>query len=232
MTVKQDDDIASKNKLSRRNFIKGAAAGGAIAAVVVAGAAEITVLNNPSGTTTTATATKTVTVTTTPSGSQTTSATVPPTAISTLTLNVNGHDYTMNLDNRWTLAAALHYKLNLIGTKIGCDRGECGACAVLVNGTPMLSCMMLAVESQGKTITTIEGIGGPEKLSNIQAALCDSDGIQCGACVPGIVIVSTAFLKANPTPTQAALKEALAGNLCKCGNWPHILAGLMTVKQV
>jgi aerobic-type carbon monoxide dehydrogenase small subunit (CoxS/CutS family) len=138
----------------------------------------------------------------------------------------------MNLDNRWTLAAALRYKLNLIGTKVGCDRGECGACAVLVDGTPMLSCMMLAVESQGKKITTVEGIGGPEKLSNIQAALCDSDGIQCGACVPGIVVVSTAFLKANPNPTQAALADALAGNLCKCANWSHMFAGLLTVKQV
>ncbi|MGA1976206.1 MAG: 2Fe-2S iron-sulfur cluster-binding protein, partial [Conexivisphaerales archaeon] len=181
-----------------------------------------TVTSTVAGPTTTVTG-PTTTVTGTPPGL--------PASSSIVTLNVNGLDYTLNLDNRWTLANALRYKLNLIGTKVGCDRGECGACAVLVGGVPMLSCTMLAVESQGKSITTIEGIGGPENLSPVQAALCDSDGIDCGACIPGIVIVSTAFLKANPGPTQPALANALAGNLCKCGNWPHIFAGLMSVKQ-
>jgi aerobic-type carbon monoxide dehydrogenase small subunit (CoxS/CutS family) len=229
MTVEKDDDIAKKNKLSRRTFLKGAAAGGVIAAVAVGGAAELIIPSQPSSGTTT----KTVTVTS-PGGTTTvtTGTQVTPTAVSTVTLMVNGKVYTLNLDNRWTLANTLRYKLNLIGTKVGCDHGECGACAVLVNGTPMLSCMMLAVESQGKSITTIEGMGGPENLSPVQAALCDNDGIQCGACTPGVVIVATAFLKANPSPTQAALANALAGNLCKCGNWPHVFAGLMTVKGV
>ncbi len=207
----------------------GAAAGGAIAAVVVAGAAEMSILTNNNTNTSTITSTITHTI----SGSNTTITTPPPTPTpySIVTLTVNGIDHTLNLDNRWSLAHALRYKLNLIGTKLGCDRGECGACAVLVGGIPMMSCTMLAVEAQGKSITTIEGIGGPENLSPIQAALCDADGVQCGACVPGIVMVSTAFLKANPGPTQTALANALAGNLCKCGNWPHMFAGLMSVKQ-
>jgi aerobic-type carbon monoxide dehydrogenase small subunit (CoxS/CutS family) len=194
---------------------------------VVAGAAEVLVLNNQGGSTTTVTTTKTVT--TGPSGTTTGPAATPqPSTI--VTLNVNGRDFAVLVDNRWSLANTLRYKLNLIGTKVGCDRGECGACAVLVDGVPMLSCMQLAIESGGHVITTVEGIGTPEKLSKIQAGLCDADGIQCGACVPGIVTVSTAFLKANPNPTLTDLKEALAGNLCKCGNWPHMFAGILAAK--
>jgi carbon-monoxide dehydrogenase small subunit len=99
-----------------------------------------------------------------------------------------------------------------------------------VDGVPMLSCMVLAVQAQGKKITTIEGIGTPEKLSTVQAALIDVDGVQCGICMPGIVIAATAFLKQNPTPTDAQWRTALAGNLCKCANWPFILQGLEAVK--
>ncbi len=146
-----------------------------------------------------------------------------------MSLTVNGLDYAVRVDNRWSLSEALRTKLNLIGTKIGCDRGECGACAVLVDGVPMLSCMMLAVQAQGKQITTIEGIGTPEKLSNIQASLIDNDGVQCGICMAGIVVVSTAFLKQNPAPTDLQWRTALAGNLCKCANWPFILQGLEAV---
>jgi xanthine dehydrogenase YagT iron-sulfur-binding subunit len=228
-TANEDDSITKQNKLSRRNFLKGAAAGGAIAAVAVAGIAEASILSNPSGSTSTITNTNTVTTTVTTT-IPTTGPVVTPTPVSTVTLNVNGKDYVMNVDNRWTLADALRLRLNLIGTKIGCDRGECGACAVLVDGVPMLSCMMLAIESYGRSIKTVESIGTPEKLSNIQAGLCDNDGIQCGICVPGIVVVSTAFLKANPSPAAADLKAALAGNLCKCGNWPHMLQGILSVK--
>jgi carbon-monoxide dehydrogenase small subunit len=130
------------------------------------------------------------------------------------------------VDNRWSLADTLRYKFNLIGTKVGCDRGECGACAVLVDGVPMLSCMMLAVAAQGHTLTTVEGIGMPEQLSPVQAALCDSDGVQCGACMPGIVVVATAYLKQNPKPTDAQWRAQLAGNICRCSNYPHILTGL------
>jgi aerobic-type carbon monoxide dehydrogenase small subunit (CoxS/CutS family) len=222
----KEDASAKKSKLSRRSFLIGAGAGAAVTAVVAAGVAELTILQpGQGGSTTTVTNTVTSTVTTTQSVQPAT-----PTTLSTITLTVNGVDRTMDVDNRWTLAEALRTKLNLIGTKIGCDRGECGACSVLVDGVPMLSCMMLAMESQKRQITTIEGIGGPQNLSKIQTALLDADGIQCGICMPGIIVVSTAFLKANPTPTDADLKAALAGNLCKCGNWPRILQGLKAVK--
>jgi aerobic-type carbon monoxide dehydrogenase small subunit (CoxS/CutS family) len=134
------------------------------------------------------------------------------------------------VDNRWSLADTLRYKLGMIGTKVGCDRGECGACAVLLDGTPVLSCMMLAVDAQGHKITTIEGIGMPGSLSNIQASLIDNDGVQCGFCMPGIVVVATAYLKQNPTPTDIQWRQALAGNLCRCSNHPFILQGLEAVK--
>jgi aerobic-type carbon monoxide dehydrogenase small subunit (CoxS/CutS family) len=228
MTKEADDVIAKKDKLSRRNFLKGAAAGAAIGAVAVAGVAEITILNNQGGS---STATKTVTSTITTTATTTVAPTVTPTSVSIVTLNVNGVTRAASVDNRWSLADTLRYKFNLIGTKVGCDRGECGSCAVLVDGVPMLSCVMFAVAAQGHQITTIEGIGTPERLNSVQAALCDSDGMQCGACMAGMVVVSTAFLKANPSPTDAQLRAALSGNLCKCGNWPHILAGLKAVKS-
>jgi aerobic-type carbon monoxide dehydrogenase small subunit (CoxS/CutS family) len=227
-----DADETMKKKLSRRTFLKGAGAGAAIAAVAAAGAAEFTLLSpgGQPGVTSTVTATKTVTNNTTSTVTTTVGGSTQAGPVSVVTLSVNGKDSVINVDNRWTLADALRLKLNLIGTKIGCDRGECGACAVLVDGVPMLSCMLLAIESEGKSITTVEGIGTPEKLNKVQASLCDNDGIQCGFCVPGIVVVSTAFLKANPSPTDADLKAALAGNLCKCGNWTHIMAGVKGAK--
>jgi xanthine dehydrogenase YagT iron-sulfur-binding subunit len=228
MSSNKEEDVI-KNKVSRRNFIVGAAAGALIAGVAVAGVEEMRILQlKPSGgTTTTVTTTKTVTIgttgTTTTIGTQLASSSI-------VTLNVNGTDMVTKVDNRLSLAETLREKFNLIGTKLACDRGECGACSVLVDGIPMLSCMMLAVAAQGKKITTIEGIGMPEKLSNIQAALIDNDGVQCGACVPGIVIVATAFQKKNPSATDDQWRAALAGNICRCSNWPFMLQGLESVK--
>jgi len=166
-----------------------------------------------------------------PTTTVTSTSTVLPPSSSIITLNVNGVNRTTNVDNRWSLADTLRYKFNLIGTKVGCDRGEDGACAVLVDGIPMLSCMMLAVEYQGHSITTIEGIGTPGNLSNVQTSLINNDGVQCGGCMPGIVVVATAFHKANPSATDAQWRAALAGNLCRCGNWANILQGLEAVKS-
>jgi aerobic-type carbon monoxide dehydrogenase small subunit (CoxS/CutS family) len=225
----EEDDILKRSKLTRRTFIKGAAAGGAIAAVAVAGAAELTVLSNPNQNTTTGTQTSNTSNT---SNTNTTSTTgpAPLTPVSTVTLNINGISHTLDVDNRWPLAFTLRERFNMIGTKIGCDRGECGACAVLVDGVPMLGCMLLTVDAQGHALTTIEGLGGPGNLSKIETALVDNDGVQCGFCIPGIVVVATAFQKANPTATDAQWRAALAGNLCKCSNHPFILQALESVK--
>jgi xanthine dehydrogenase YagT iron-sulfur-binding subunit len=217
-----EDGNGKEGKPSRREFIKGAGAGAAVAAIAVAGAEEMRALfirgsedKSSSGT-----------------GSSTTSSPPPPLRpVSYVRLLVNGVEYGLDVDNRWSLADVLRERLNLIGTKLGCDRGDCGACAVLVEGVPMLSCMMLAVEWQGHALTTVEGIGMPESLSAIQTSLIDTDdGVQCGACLPGIVVTSTAFLKGHPGADEAALKAALAGNLCKCGNWPKMIAGLVAVR--
>jgi aerobic-type carbon monoxide dehydrogenase small subunit (CoxS/CutS family) len=221
MSNKEDD--TKKNTVSRRNFIIGAGAGAVVGAVAVAGAEALLQPSGPSGTTSTVTNTVTTTATTTVTQTPSPAA---PTSKSVITLNINGLARTIDIDNRWSLADAIRYKFNLIGTKVGCDRGECGACAVLVDGVPVLSCMALAVAAQGKAITTIEGIGMPEQLSPIQAALCDSDGIQCGACMPGIVVTATAYQKLVAHPTDAQWRAALAGNICRCSNYPHILAGL------
>jgi xanthine dehydrogenase YagT iron-sulfur-binding subunit len=203
-------------QVSRRTFLKGVGAGAVIGGAVVAGVEELRIAQLGPAPSAQPTAT--------------TTAAGAPSGLSVVTLNVNGKDYTLDVDNRATLADTIRHKLNLIGTKAGCDRGECGACAVLVDDVPMLSCMMLAVEAQGKKITTVEGIGGPGNESNIQASLADNDGVQCGACMPGMVVVSTAFLKQNPNPTDADLRAALAGNLCRCGNYDNILQGLKAVK--
>ncbi len=227
MSLDEEDDIIPSNKTSRRNFLKGAVAGGVIAAVVVAGAAELTVLSTKKSSSSSTTPTTSQSTTQTGTVTTTTAPTLGTT--SSIALTINGKSYGLVVDNRWSLADTLKYKLNLIGTKQGCNRGECGACAVLVDGVSMLACTMLAVESVGHAITTIEGIGVPGNLSKLQGALLDADGVQCGYCMPGIVVTATELLNNNPTPTAAQIMAALAGNICRCQNWPHILAGVQAV---
>ena len=233
MTTEGQDESKNASKVSRRNFVIGVGAGVVVAAIAGAGAESL--LTKSTSSTTTSTVTSTVagptTTVTGPTTTVTSTSTVLPPSSSIITLNVNGVNRTTNVDNRWSLADTLRYKFNLIGTKVGCDRGEDGACAVLVDGIPMLSCMMLAVEYQGHSITTIEGIGTPGNLSNVQTSLINNDGVQCGGCMPGIVVVATAFHKANPSATDAQWRAALAGNLCRCGNWANILQGLEAVKS-
>ncbi len=248
--MSKEEDDKQKSKVSRRNFIIGVGAGAVVAAVAVAGAETLIKSSAPTVTTTvttggstvtattTATATATKTVTTTAQGgtstvtqtvTNTVTATTPLATTTLMTLNINGVQRAALVDNRWSLMEVIRYKFDLIGTKHGCERGECGACAVLMDGTPVLSCMTLAVSAVGHAITTIEGIGMPEHLSALQGALLDADGVMCGACVPGIVVTATAVLAANPHPTDAQWRVALSGNLCKCGNWVHILQGVEAV---
>ncbi len=189
------NDTVKSNKLSRRTFIKGAAAGGAIAAVVVAGAAEMSILSQkPNGTqtitttlpgqngaTSTVTSTVTQTVTSTPTGTNTTTQTQTLSPTTTVNFTLNGKPVAVYVDNRWSLADTLKLKFSLIGTKVGCDRGECGACAVLLDGTPVRSCMLLTVDAAGHNITTVEGVGMPGSLNNVQNSLVNNDGVQCGS---------------------------------------------------
>jgi carbon-monoxide dehydrogenase small subunit len=132
-----------------------------------------------------------------------------------------------------TLAKTLRETLGLSGTKVGCDQGACGSCTVLLDGVPVLSCMTLTVECDGKQITTIEGLQDPAtgKLDDIQQAFIDHTAFQCGFCTPGIIMASRALLDQNPTPTETDIKDALAGHFCRCISHYQVLEALQTVTE-
>src|SRR3990172_3103018 len=139
------------------------------------------------------------------------------------TLTVNGQRYRVAVENGDTLLDSLRDKLRLTGTKKGCNVGDCGACTVLVGGLAMNSCLLLAAELEGKSITTIEGLAPNGELTPLQKAFVAEGGIQCGFCTPGMVMSATALLEENPSPTQDEIKEALSGNLCRCTGYSGIL---------
>jgi len=143
-----------------------------------------------------------------------------------ITLNVNNKMYTIQVDNEDTLAFALREKCLLPGTKIGCNRGECGTCAVLMDGRSVYSCLVLAVEAQGHTIETVEGLGTPVALSKVQQSFVDHHALQCGFCIPGYLIAATELLRKNPNPTAQEAKEAVAGHFCVCGAMARIIPAI------
>ncbi len=150
-------------------------------------------------------------------------------------LRVNGREMSLNLEPRVTLLEALRVHLGLTGAKEACDRASCGACTVLLDELPVNACSLLAIEAQGCEITTIEGLvaeataqqAGGLPLTPLQEALVTHDGLQCGFCTPGFVMVLTALLRRNPRPTEAEVREACAGNLCRCGSYPRIFAAVL-----
>jgi len=142
-------------------------------------------------------------------------------------LTVNSTLYETAVDPRWTLAELLRDQLGLTGTKVGCDRGECGTCTVLVNGKAVLSCMVLATEVAGKKIATVEGLAGNGKLNALQQAFWDSGAAQCGFCTPGMLMSATALLAAKPKPTEDEVRLALSGNLCRCTGYRKIVEGVL-----
>jgi len=137
-------------------------------------------------------------------------------------LKVNGMLYELVVKTNRTLAEVLRENLGLLGTKIGCDEGECGACTVMVNGKIVTSCLMLAVQADGEEITTIENFTSNSKLSEIQEAFIESGAIQCGFCTPGMIMSTIALLRENPDPTDEEIREGLAGNLCRCTGYQQI----------
>jgi xanthine dehydrogenase YagT iron-sulfur-binding subunit len=139
-----------------------------------------------------------------------------------LSLKVNGAVKTVTVEPRVTLLSALRNHLDLTGAKQVCDRGGCGACTVLVDGEPVASCLMLAADAVGHDLTTVEGIGTPERMSPLQAAFVECDALQCGFCTPGFVVAGTALLKRNPSPSLDQIKDGLAGNLCRCGTYGRV----------
>ena len=142
-------------------------------------------------------------------------------------VTVNDVLFEAGIDPRWTLAEFLRDHLNLTGTKVGCDRGECGACTVLVNGRAVLSCMTLATEVVGMKITTVESLAGSGKLSGLQQAFWEAGSVQCGFCTPGMLMSATALLAAKPKPTEDEVRLALSGNLCRCTGYRKIVEGVL-----
>jgi len=141
-----------------------------------------------------------------------------------LILRINGAQVEVKAVTTATLAEVLREELGLTGTKMMCNEGECGACTVLINGKPMLSCMTLAIDAQDKDILTIEGLADPVtgRLHPIQKAFVERSGMQCGVCTPGMILTAKAFLDENPDPTEEDVRVALSGNLCRCGNYRRI----------
>ncbi len=194
----------ARRTISRRGFLEGTGA-------VVAAAATTSVLHaqRPPGTAG-------------PVGG----STVPRTTIRVL---VNGVSRRVEVEDRWTLAELLRDHLNLTGTKLGCERGECGACTVLLDGKPVYSCSTLAVWADGRSVQTVEGLARGGRLDPLQQSFADHDAPQCGFCTSGQLMSAKALLTANPRPTADEVRAALAGNLCRCANYNRYVEAVLAV---
>jgi len=150
-----------------------------------------------------------------------------------VTLIINGEEHETSVWSTETLADTLRERLGMTGTKIMCNQGECGSCTVLIDKIPVSSCLTLTAECEGKEITTIEGLIDPEsdEMHPIQQAFVDNSGMQCGICTPGMIVMSKALLDDNPEPTEDEIREAIAGNLCRCGNYKRITECIMNASE-
>jgi xanthine dehydrogenase YagT iron-sulfur-binding subunit len=193
-----------KRKISRRRFMKGTGTALAVVAAAPGANAQTAIRPRPA-----------------PDG---TAPAAPRTAVK---LTVNGRTQTIELEDRWTLAEVLRDHLNLTGTKIGCDRGECGACTVLVDGRPVYSCSQLAIWMDGRSIQTVEGLAQGNQLDPLQRAFIEHDAPQCGYCTSGQLMAAKALLNANPNPTPEAVRAAMTGNICRCSNYNHYVEAVL-----
>jgi aerobic-type carbon monoxide dehydrogenase small subunit (CoxS/CutS family) len=196
------DDERAVPEVSRRGFLVGS--GGVVVAAVAAGA--------------------TVEARTAETAAISVDPAVPH---STITVTVNGAVQRLDVEDRWTLVEVLRDRLGLTGTKIGCDRGECGACTVLVDDRPMYACSQLAVWMDGRQVTTVEGLSSGDSLSPLQRAFVEHDAPQCGFCTSGQLMSAMALLKRVPHPTASDVKAALSGNLCRCGNYSRYVEAVV-----
>jgi carbon-monoxide dehydrogenase small subunit len=148
-----------------------------------------------------------------------------------LKLHVNGEDLELLMEPHRTLLEVLREDLGLTGTKRGCDLGTCGACTVLIEGKPYLSCLTLAVDVQGKKIVTIEGLAQGEEIHPLQKAFVEKGAIQCGFCTPGMILTAKAFLDENPHPSEEEVKKAISGNLCRCTGYIKIVEAILSASD-
>lgn len=194
------------SKISRRDFLESGGAGLALAAVP-----GLAALQTPATTPATAPA-------------EPVPAVVPRTSI---TLTVNGTEHRVEVEDRWTLAEVLRDHLGLTGTKIGCDRGECGACTVLLQGKPVYACSYLAVWADGHSVETVESLARGGELDPLQQEFIAHDGPQCGYCTPGQLMSAKALLARNPHPTADEVQAALTGNICRCSNYNRYVEAVL-----
>jgi aerobic-type carbon monoxide dehydrogenase small subunit (CoxS/CutS family) len=191
-----------RDQISRRNFIKGVIAGGAVAsgtAYMFRGTGSVLGQSSPASA-----------------------------AERLITLTVNGQARRVDVMRQETLAMTLRYKLGLTGTKLGCDRAECGACTVLIDDVPHYSCSVLTHTVRNRSVVTIEGLAAADgTLHPVQRAVVDEQGFQCAFCMPGFVMAAVGFLKDNPNPTREELAHGISGNLCRCQDYDKILTSLM-----
>jgi carbon-monoxide dehydrogenase small subunit len=140
-----------------------------------------------------------------------------------ITLNVNGAERSVAVEPRWLLSDVLRQEFGLTGVHIGCEHGVCGACTILVDGVPVRSCLQFAVQAEGARIETVEALGTPEAMDPVQTAFWEKHGLQCGYCTPGMVLTAKALLDRVPNPTEAEIRHALSGNLCRCTGYQFIV---------
>jgi len=148
-----------------------------------------------------------------------------------VTLRINGKDQQLNIEPRTTLAVALRDHLHMTGTKIVCDRGSCSACTVMLDKTPVCSCMTLALDAVGRDVTTVEALGHDQTLHPVQAAFIEHDALQCGFCTPGMVMSTAHLFETNPSPSEADIKTAISGNICRCGTYPKVIAASLAASR-
>ena len=200
----QDDGCACRGGLTRRGFIATVGAGAATVAV----SGKIAVAANAD------------------------KGVMTAEEMAKVTLHINGRAYRLLVEPRWPLLFVLRERLGLTGTKVGCERGECGACTVLIDGVPRYACLTLAVEAEGHEITTVEGLMAGEELGPTQQAFLEKDGYQCGYCTPGQIMAAEGLLRANPDPSPGEIAREMSGNLCRCGAYPHIVASVQRAAQL
>jgi len=148
-----------------------------------------------------------------------------------INLKINGEDYKLKVKPNTLLLDLIRDEIGLTGTKRGCDTGECGACTVLIDGIPVNSCLVLAVEVNSKKITTIEGLSNNGQLHPLQEAFIEEGAVQCGFCTPGMILSAKALLDKNPTPTEQEIKVAIAGNLCRCTGYKKIIKAIISAAE-
>jgi xanthine dehydrogenase YagT iron-sulfur-binding subunit len=154
------------------------------------------------------------------------------TGLTETTLQINGRQYRLLVEPRWTLAFVLRERLGLTGTKTGCERGECGSCTVLIDGTPRYACMTLCLEAEGHEITTLEGIMKGEELGDTQKAFAEDDAFQCGYCTPGQIMSAEGLLRQNSNPSLDEIRKGMSGNLCRCGAYKNIYAAVKRAAEI